>query len=333
MIMKIRLAHSFEKIIGVENLLEAWKEFSRGKRNKKDVCEFSLNLMDNIFSLHRDLFNHSYKHGCYQAFKINDPKPRDIHKASVRDRLLHHAIYRILYPFFAKTFIADSYSCQIGKGTHRALNRFREFSRIVGKNNMRTGWVLKGDVKKFFASIDQEILLGILKQYIPDENTIWLLERVVKSFSSIAPNKGLPLGNLTSQLFVNIYMNKFDQFIKHKLKIKYYIRYADDFVIFYQNRGWLEKKIPIITEFLSMDLQLKLHPDKVFIKSLYSGVDFLGWVHFPDHRVLRTTTKKRMMRRLRENESEAALNSYLGLLKHGNAHKIAEEVMGMAISI
>ena len=333
MIMKIRLAHSFEKIIGVENLLEAWKEFSRGKRNKKDVCEFSLNLMDNIFSLHRDLFNHSYKHGCYQAFKINDPKPRDIRKASVRDRLLHHAIYRILYPFFAKTFIADSYSCQIGKGTHRALNRFREFSRIVGKNNMRTGWVLKGDVKKFFASIDQEILLGILKQYIPDENTIWLLERVVKSFSSIAPNKGLPLGNLTSQLFVNIYMNKFDQFIKHKLKIKYYIRYADDFVIFYQNRGWLEKKIPIITEFLSMDLQLKLHPDKVFIKSLYSGVDFLGWVHFPDHRVLRTTTKKRMMRRLRENESEAALNSYLGLLKHGNAHKIAEEVMGMAISI
>ena len=331
--MKIRLAHSFEKIIGVENLLEAWKEFSRGKRNKKDVCEFSLNLMDNIFSLHRDLFNHSYKHGCYQAFKINDPKPRDIHKASVRDRLLHHAIYRILYPFFAKTFIADSYSCQIGKGTHRALNRFREFSRIVGKNNMRTGWVLKGDVKKFFASIDQEILLGILKQYIPDENTIWLLERVVKSFSSIAPNKGLPLGNLTSQLFVNIYMNKFDQFIKHKLKIKYYIRYADDFVIFYQNRGWLEKKIPIITEFLSMDLQLKLHPDKVFIKSLYSGVDFLGWVHFPDHRVLRTATKRRMMKRMRENESEAALNSYLGLLKHGNAHKIAEEVMGMAISI
>ena len=114
--MRVKFSEKFEKIISVENLLGAWQEFESGKKNKKDMQEFSLRLMDNIFSLHRDLFHYTYKHGGYQAFKINDPKPRDIHKASVRDRLLHHAIYRILYPFFEKTFIADSYSCRIEKG-------------------------------------------------------------------------------------------------------------------------------------------------------------------------------------------------------------------------
>jgi len=122
--MKIQLSHSFEDIIGVENLLEAWKEFVKGKRGKKDVQEFSFHLMDNVLSLHEDLSNYTYTHGGYQAFNICDPKPRNIHKASVRDRLLHHALYRKLYPFFNKTFISDSFSCRLGKGTHRALNRF-----------------------------------------------------------------------------------------------------------------------------------------------------------------------------------------------------------------
>lgn len=122
--MKIQLEKTFADIVSVENLLEAWKEFERGKKHKKDVEDFSLHLMDNILSLHEDLLHHTYNHGGYQAFKINDPKPRDIHKASVRDRLLHHAIYRILYPFFDKTFIADSYSCRNDKGTHKAINKF-----------------------------------------------------------------------------------------------------------------------------------------------------------------------------------------------------------------
>ncbi|MDD2753360.1 MAG: reverse transcriptase/maturase family protein [Candidatus Portnoybacteria bacterium] len=328
--MKSQLIHSFDKIISIENLLEAWKEFLRGKRGKKDVQGFSLNLMDNIFSLHDDLFNHTYKHGGYQAFNICDPKHRAIHKASVRDRLLHHAIYRVLYPFFAKTFIADSFSCQLGKGTHRALNRFREFSQIVSKNNTCSCRVLKCDIKKFFASIDQAVLLDILRRYIPERETVWLLEGIIYSFHA-EPSKGLPLGNLTSQLLVNIYMNEFDQFVKHKLKVKYYIRYADDFVIFSENREWLQKLIAAIDDFLSYKLKLKLHPNKVFIKSLHSGVDFLGWVNFPDHRVLRTTTKRRMMRRLRENKFNAAFSSYLGLLKHGNARKIEEGIKDLMI--
>jgi len=230
-IMKIQLSHSFTDIISLENLFAAWQEFAKGKRNRKDVQEFSLNLMDNILALHQDLKSLTYRHGGYQAFKINDPKPRDIHKASVRDRLLHHAIYRILYPFFDKTFIADSYSCRLNKGTDKAINRFRDFVYKVSKNNTQTAWVLKGDVRKFFANIDHNILLKILQKYIPDKNIIKLLSEVINSFFSYQLGVGLPLGNLTSQLLVNIYLNKFDQFIKHQLKAKYYLRYADDFFI------------------------------------------------------------------------------------------------------
>lgn len=223
--------YNFEDIVSIGNLLGAWEEFRSGKRNRKDVQEFELDLMGNIILLHNNLVTKTYKHSPYAAFRIFDPKQRDIHKATVRDRLLHRAVYRVLYPIFSKTFIADSYSCQLGKGTHKAINRFRTFTSKVSKNHTKTAWVLKCDIKKFFASIDQNILLGIIKDYIPDEDIKWLISRIVYSFYSTEPGKGLPLGNLTSQLLVNIYMNKFDQFVKHNLKAKYYIRYADDFVI------------------------------------------------------------------------------------------------------
>lgn len=324
--MKIQLSHNFEDIVSVDNLLEAWKEFIRGKKNKLDVQEFSLHLMDNILSLNADLVNHTYKHGGYQAFNISDPKPRNIHKASVRDRLLHHAIYRILYPFFDKTFIADSFSCRLNKGTHKAINRFRQFAHIVSKNNTKTCWILKCDIKKFFANIDHNVLLSILKKHIPDKNILRLLEEIIGSFS-IKPGIGLPLGNLTSQLFVNIYMNEFDQFVKHNLKTKYYIRYADDFVVFSGNRNHLENLIPLLRDFLREKLKLELHSDKVFIKTLNSGMDFLGWVNFNDHRVLRTATKRRMMNKLINTKSNKILQSYLGLLFHGNTHKIRLKIL------
>lgn len=314
--MKIKFSHSFESIISLENLLEAWKEFIKGKRQKKDVQEFSLNFMDNIISLHRDLSHHTYKHGSYQAFKINDPKPRDIHKAIVRDRLVHHAIYRKLYPFFEKTFISDSYSCRINKGTYKAINRFHSYFYKVSKNNTRTCWVLKCDIRKFFANIDHDIMIGILKEYIADKDIIWLLKEVIGSFSSFRKDIGLPLGNLTSQLLVNIYMNKFDQFIKHRLKIKYYIRYADDFVILAENKEWIVAQITPIRNFLKDKLKLELHPRKIYIKTFASGVDFLGLVNFSDHRILRTKTKRRMLRKINPKN----LPSYLGLLKHCNSY-------------
>ena len=188
--MKIQLAHSFEDIVSLDNLLEAWKEFLKGKREKKDVQEFSFHLMDNIISLHQDLVHHTYKHGGYQAFNISDPKPRNIHKASVRDRLVHHAIYRKLYPFFDKIFIADSFSCRIGKGTHKALDRFYSVAFKVSENNTKTCWILKCDIKKFFASIDHDVLIRILRKYIPDKDILWLLKTVISSFPGTGQEQG-----------------------------------------------------------------------------------------------------------------------------------------------
>lgn len=305
----------------------AWREFKRGKTKKKDVQEFEMKLMNNLLSLHADLKNKTYIHCGYEAFTINDPKRRDIHKASARDRLLHHALYRVMYPFFNKTFIADSYSCRNGKGTHKAIKRFESFGRKVSKNHMRTCWVLKCDIRKFFASIDQKILLDILRKYIADEGLIWVIERVILSFESTEKGKGLPLGNLTSQLLVNIYMNEFDQFVKHKLKVRHYIRYADDFVFLHHDKKYLENLIPRIAVFLDTNLKLTLHPDKLFIKTLASGVDFLGWVHFHKHRVLRTATKRRMLSRVsNESENEAVKASYKGMLSHGNGHKLVRAI-------
>lgn len=287
-----------------------------------------MKLMDNILSLHTDLTEKTYTHGPYAAFNINDPKPRSIHKALVRDRLLHHALYRILYPFFDKIFIADSFSCRFGKGTHRAMRRFQAFGRKVGKNGTKSCWVLKCDVRKFFASIDQAILIEILGSYIPDRDILKLLAEIIGSFCSTRCAIGLPLGNLTSQLLVNVYMNEFDQFMKHRCKADYYIRYADDFVILSQDRGFLELLIPKISDFLGTRLRLFLHPDKVFIKTLASGVDFLGWIHFSDHNVLRTATKKRIFKNIQETESQKeVVQSYLGLLSHGNARRLSARII------
>jgi len=284
--------------------------------------------MQNIIFLHMDLSSKIYIHSSYQAFNISDPKPRNIHKAYVRDRLLHHAIYRILYPYFDKKFIADSYSCRLNKGTHKAMNRFRDFSYKVSKNNTKQCWVLKCDIRKFFASIDHEVMLNILRKNIKYEDTIWLIRKVIESFNSGTEGNGLPLGNLTSQLLVNIYMNEFDQYIKQELKVKYYIRYADDFVILQNTRIELEYLLSKINFFLNNNLKLSLHPDKVHIKTLASGIDFLGWVHFSHHRVLRTSTKRRMMKNVgNQLAKQETIQSYLGLLRHGNTYKLKQNIV------
>ncbi len=299
----------------------------REKRGKPDIQEFGLHLMDNLFSLRRGLINRTYRHGGYQTFNISDPKPRNIHKASVRDHLLHHAMYRVLYPYFDRKFIADSFSCRIGRGTHKVMNCFRRFGWKASRNDTRTCWILKCDIRKFFTSIDQAVLIDILRNRISEEPVLWLLGKIISSFSSARAGIGLPLGNLTSQLFVNVYINEFDQFMKHKLRVKYYIRYTDDFIIFSDDRVCLENLILQIDVFLRERLKLILHPQKVSIKTLASGADFLGWVYFPGYRVLRTATKRRMMKRIKANPAQETLDSYLGLLKHGNAVKIRKNIL------
>lgn len=282
--------------------------------------------MTNILSLHHDLKHKTYHHGGYQHFVVTDLKRRDIHKASVRDRLVHHAIYRILYPYFDTRFIHDSYSCRNGKGTHRAMNQFRNYARKVSKNHTRTCSVLKCDIRKFFASIDHEVLLQILSKHIADRDVLKLLQNIIESFQT-APGKGLPLGNLTSQLLVNVYMNEFDQYVKRTLRQKYYIRYADDFVLLAQDRRQLRETLSCMIVFLREELRLELHPHKVSIETFAAGVDFLGWVHFPHCRVVRRVTKRQMVRRVQVADVPlATAASYFGLLEHGNTYNIQGEL-------
>lgn len=328
----------FDEIISLENLFLAWDEFKKGKRKKKDVQEFEYNLEDNIFKLHEELKTKFYRHSNYTSFNICDPKPRKIHKACVRDRVLHHAVFRILYPIFDKPFIFDSYSCRNEKGTHRAVNRLRKFAGKVGMNNTKTCYVLKCDVKKFFNSIDQDILISLIKKKVEEDNSVWLIEGIIKSFS-----KGLPLGNITSQLFANIYLDELDQFIKHNLKIKYYIRYCDDFVILNNNKKYLENIILQTGDFLENKLKLFLHPNKIIIQKYHQGTDFLGYVSFPYFRTLRTKTKNRMIKKLEnklflvsqhkllEKYFNQTVQSYFGVLKHCDGQKIRGKIINFLL--
>jgi len=327
---RIIFAEKYEEIISVENLLAAWREFLPGKRSKPDVQEFARNLMSNLLTLHDSLVDMSYRHEPYRAFVINDPKKRQIHKASVRDRILHRALYRKLYPFFDRTFIADSFSCRVAKGTHRANDRFTRLAREVSMNHKKTVWVLKCDVKKFFASIDQRTLLLLLDGRIADWRIMWCIQQIIESFPSGVAGVGVPLGNLTSQILANVYLNELDQYVKHRLHIKHYVRYADDFVFLSRQRGYLQSLLPIIHDFLQRELKLVLHPNKIELRTVASGVDFLGWVHFVDHRVLRSTTKRRMLMATSGEPSENVINSYLGLLGHGNAFGLVEIVHSRA---
>ncbi|MFZ2189510.1 MAG: reverse transcriptase/maturase family protein [Candidatus Magasanikiibacteriota bacterium] len=328
--MKISLSHSYNDIIGLNNLFSAWEELVVGKSHKDDIEAFTLDLFDNIAKLHDDLVNRTYKHGGYYSFYINDPKRRHIHKADVRDRLLHHAIYRLLYPFFERTFISDSFSCRLGKGVYKAIENFEAKSYKISKNKNKTCWVLKCDIKKFFDSIDHKILLDILNDYIPDKDIMWLLEKVVDSYHNKSKHGvGLPLGNLTSQLFANVYLNVFDQWAKHKLKTRHYIRYADDFVVLAVDKKWLEDIIPQIRDVLLEKLNLTLHPTKISLKTYNSGVDFLGWNNFPDYKRLRNKTKQRMFKKITDRPLPEVYQSYLGLLGHGDTHHIQEDLQNV----
>lgn len=319
----------------------AWKEFKKGKGKKLDVQEFEFNLEGNIFQLHEDLKNKAYQHSPYTSFYVTDPKLRHIHKACVRDRVLHYAIFRILYPIFDKNFIYDSYSCRLGKGTHRAVNRSEDFTRKLSCNNHRTTHALKCDIRKFFDSIDKTILKRIIFNKVKDDNFSWLISKILDSFSKI-PGKGLPLGNVTSQIFANIYLNELDQYVKHCLRVKYYLRYCDDFVILDSDQNYLLELAFKINEFLEEHLALSLHPNKVILRKYRQGIDFLGYVVLPHHRAIRTKTRNRVISKIISKREESddnlisqeslrqSLNSYLGIFKHCNGYELENEVIWLS---
>lgn len=316
--------------------------FKKGKQGKSDVQRFEWNLEENIFKLHRDLKDKIYKHGDYQGFYIRDPKQRHIHKATVRDRILHHAVFAVLNPIFEPTFIPNSLSCRIGKGTHKGIDILNKTLRQISSNGFKPCFVLKCDVKKFFETVDHSILSNIIRKRIKDTDALWLLEEIIESFISRYSNlfelKGLPIGNLTSQLFANVYLNEFDQFVKQILKVKHYIRYTDDLVIVAENKPYLENLIKPIRLFLSDELALELHPKKISIRKFNQGIDFLGDIVLPHHLLLRTKTKQRIFRKLKKRIEEykigviskqtlgQSLQSYLGVLSHADAYELSNEL-------
>lgn len=250
---------------------------------------------------------------------------------------MHHAVFRVLYPIFDKAFISDSYSCRLNKGTHRAVRRLSEFARKVGKNNTKNCFVLKCDVKKFFDSIAHDILRNLLRKKVKDENVVRLINKIIESYST-SSNRGIPLGNITSQLFANVYLDKLDKFIKHKLKVRYYIRYCDDFVILDSDVAYLQNLIPKISNFIQNNLKLSLHPDKLIIRKYRQGIDFLGYVSFPNFIILRPKTRKRMFRNIKrklsllkagkitEKHFSQIVQSYFRVLKHCNSHRLKTKV-------
>lgn len=321
----------YSDLTRIENLFQAWKEFRKGKKKRKDLQIFERYLEDNLFGLQKELQIKTYRHGGYQEFYVHDPKKRHIHKASIQDRVVHHLLYTYLYPLFNHSFIFDSYSCRLEKGTHKGILRLEKFARIVSKNYTETCWALKLDIKKFFANVDHEILIRLLQQKIKDSDILWLLRNVIDSFhSESGERKGIPLGNLTSQVFANIYMNELDQFMKHQLRIKYYIRYADDFVILDTNKQSLETLVTSISQFLKNNLKLDLHPSKIIFRRLDWGIDFLGYIILPYYILPRTKTKRRIFKKLKEKVDEPnfnqSLQSYLGYLSHASSFKLTQKL-------
>jgi RNA-directed DNA polymerase len=322
----------FHNISSIPNLLRAWEEFRRGKRSKRDVWRFELNLEENIFKLSEDLVSGNYLHNKYTDFYISDPKRRHIHKADVRDRVVHQAVFRVLYPIFDRHFIFDSYSSRKSKGTHFGVERAYRACRKVSKNWKVKIYVLKCDVRKFFDSIDHSILRSIILEKVSCVETIKLVDILFEGFEK-EKGKGLPLGNVTSQLFSNIYLNELDQFVKHNLKIKHYFRYCDDFVIIHDNPDFLFEILSKIRDFLSKSLKLNLHPKKVEIRPIRRGMDFLGYVVLPHAIVLRTLTKKRIIRKIKimlkrlqagtlsHEKFKNVLTSYLGVIAHSASKK------------
>lgn len=320
--------------MSLDNLLTAWYEFRRGKRSRSDVRLYEYNLEDNIFSLQAELAGGYYKPDSYHQFRINDPKPRLISKATVRDRLVHHAIYRCLYPVFDRVFIFDSYSCRVGKGTHKAFARVRRQILFCSHNYTRSCFALKCDIRRFFDTIDHGVLLGLIKEKINDQRLLNLLEKVVRGFET-HPGKGMPIGNLTSQLFANIYMDPLDKFVKHRLKVRHYVRYADDFLLLSDNEAELMGYFVEIWRFLKEVLRLELHPHKISLRKLAWGIDFVGYVALPHRAQPRRRTVRRIFKRVDcitdTAQLSAVLDSYLGYLCHVDSQEIQEQLLNRVL--
>ena len=289
--------HLYEKIYNRDNLTLAFLKARKGKTKRDYVIKFQENFVNNIKKLQEELKNLTYQPEPLKTFILRDPKTRKISKSAFQDRIVHHAICNIIEPIFDKIFIYDSCANRLGKGNLFGLKRFDIFKRKVSENgkiirnkfsnqNYINGFCLKADIKHYFNEVNHEILIRAISKKIKDNQVIGLIRKVLKN-GKVKDSTGMPLGNLTSQFFANIYLNELDYFVKHKLRAKYYIRYVDDFVILHKFREQLEIWKQEIDKFLREKLKIELHPQKSKIIPLSRGIDFVGFRNFYYHRLLR----------------------------------------------
>jgi retron-type reverse transcriptase len=341
----------FNQIAAFPNLLAAAKAACRGKRFKPEPAAFQFDLESNLLRLQEELASRSYRPGAHRTFHIRDPKPRLISAAPYRDRVVHHAVCRIIEPIFDRAFIDDSFANRLGKGTHRALDTATAFCR-------KSRYVLTCDVEKFFPSTDHEVLTRLLARKIKCSDTLDLLRVIIEAsapqepitryfpgddlFAPYTRRRGIPIGNLTSQLFANIMLDPLDHFVKEAKGERHYVRYADDLLVFGNDKAELHALLREMRDFL-YGYRLALQPRKCVVVRVEDGVPFLGWRLYRDHRRLRRSTGVRFQRgllRLTEayargvvglDRVRASIASWIGHLKHGDTFGLRRKLLEGAI--
>jgi len=301
--------------LGLKNIYQSWFAYRKGKKPSHDLDHFQYNLDEELHNLHRVLDDSTYKHGNYRKFTVTDNKKREISVASVRDRVVHRLLYDYLVEIFDKTFVFDAWSCRTGKGLIGCINRTQKFIK-----RYPNGFVWRADIRKFFDSVNHNILFEFLKRKIQDEKALSLLKKIIDSFE-VKTGIGMPIGNLTSQIFSNIYLNELDRFVKHQMKCKSYLRYGDDFVIFSKDEESLLQIKARIIDFIETKLQLDLHPKNNLVVETKHGLKFLGVIIYPSGRIL----SKRNHFRIKERINLRNSGSYWGVIsQHGVPEKVRD---------
>jgi len=330
----------YPKIYNLSNLILAWREARKGKTRKAYVVEFEPNLLENLLKLQEELKNQTYRPEPLKTFILRDPKTRKISKSAFCDRIIHHALVRLIEPIFDKGFIYGSCANRKGKGNLFAIKRFELFKRKVTNNLKTEAFCLKADIKHYFDEVKHEVLIKIIRRKISDEKVIWLIKQILNNLpvaiggDGAFYKKGMPLGNLTSQFFANVYLHELDYFVKHKLKAKYYIRYVDDFVILHKNKEQLGIWKQEINDFLKSELKLELHPEKSKIVSLSRGIDFVGFRNFYYYKSLRKRNMEKILIKINQSEKgeicyEKLMESFHGwkaYAKWADSYKLIREI-------
>lgn len=328
----------YEQIYDFQNLYNAYIKARRGHRYEHQVLVFTQNLESELIQLQNDLIWETYRTGAYRRFYIHDPKTRQVAALPFRDRVLQHALCSIIEPIFERSFIYDSYACRVGKGTHAGADRVTEFLRQASRLWQKP-YCLKCDISKYFPSVNHNTLLAIIKKTIVCKDTLWLIEEILSSWvdEGHPEPKGLPIGNLTSQLWANVYLDQLDHFAKEILRVKFYVRYMDDFVIINGDKAELWRIKNEIEGFLEDKLSLKLN-GKTGIFPITQGVDFLGYRIWPSHRLLRKRSTKRIKRALKYfqklysqgqidfGQINATVQSWLGHAKHADSYRFRRKL-------